>query len=215
MLNLEYTFHDVDQNSDQWFQMRSGKMTSSNLGKVMASYGKPFGEPAKKYAVDIAIGQITGKAVGGGYSNEHMQRGTEQEPIARMLYETEMFCDVSNGGFFDLGFVGCSPDGMVFEDGLIEIKCVIPSVHYANIKRAKVDPAYKWQCFGNLMFTGREWIDFVSYCADFPIDKQLYIHRMHKEDYQEEFKQISNRLEDFELLVAESKKTIEESDYIN
>ena len=206
-------FHDIEQNSDDWFQMRSGKLTSSNLGKVMANYGKAFGEPAKKYAVNIAIEQITGKPIPSDYTNDHMQRGHEQEPIARMLYEDETFCSVTNGGFFDLGFVGCSPDG-ICEDGLIEIKSVITNIHYANIKRQTVDPAYKWQCIGNLKFTELEWIDFISYCADFPEDKRLFVHRLRKENLAEEFKQIDSRIDEFESLVYDTKKIILDSDYL-
>ena len=79
-----FEFYDVEQNTDAWLQLRAGKLTSSNLGKVMANYGKAFGDPAKKLAVQIAIEQITGKPQESGYSNDHMDRGHEQEPIARI-----------------------------------------------------------------------------------------------------------------------------------
>lgn len=207
-------FHDVDQNSDEWFKLRGGRLTSSKLGTIMANFGKAFGDPAKKYAVNVAIEQITGEAISSTYSNEHMERGHEQEPIARAAYEDEFFCEVDNGGFFDLGFVGCSPDGLVGDTGLIEIKSVIGSVHYANIKRQAVDPAYKWQCIGNLKFTSREWIDFISYSADFPEDKQLFVVRMHKKDLQQEFEMIDQRIKQFEALVKQTKETIQQSDYL-
>lgn len=207
-------FHDVDQNSDEWFELRGGRLTSSKLGTIMANFGKAFGEPAKKYAVNVAIEQITGEAISSSFTNEHMERGHEQEPIARAAYEEYFFCDVTNGGFFDLGFVGCSPDGLVGDTGLIEIKSVIGSVHYANIKRGAADPAYKWQCIGNLKFTGRDWIDFVSYSADFPEDKQLFVVRMHKKDLQQEFEMIAQRIEQFEKLVNETKEMIMHSAYM-
>ncbi|TDI70251.1 MAG: YqaJ-like viral recombinase [Bacteroidetes bacterium] len=210
-----FDFHDVEQNTDEWYQLRGGKLTSSNLGKIMANYGKAFGEPAKKYAVDIAIEQITGQAIASNYTNEHMQRGHEQEPIARMLYEQETFCDVSNGGFFGSDFVGCSPDGLVSEDGVVEIKCVIGSVMFSNIKRMNVDPAYKWQCIGNVKFTGRKWIDFVSYCADFPEANRLFIYRLNAGDLEDEFKMIDSRIAEFKLLVCETKSKILDTNYIN
>ena len=134
-------FYDVEQNSDIWYALRAGKLTSSNLGKVMANFGKAFGEPAKKLAVQIAIEQITGQPISNDYSNAHMERGHEQEPIARMLYEEETFSTVSNGGFYGSDTLSCSPDGLVFDCGVIEIKSVIESVHYANVKRQNVDPA--------------------------------------------------------------------------
>ena len=179
----------------------------------MANYGKAFGEPAKKYAVNIAIEQITGNAISSGYSNEHMERGHEQEPIARMLYEDEYFCDVDNGGFYEDGEVGCSPDGSVGAGGAIEIKSVIATTHYANVKRGALDPAYKWQCHGNLLFMGREWLDFVSYCADFPEDKQLFIHRITKENSAKEFEMINYRIDEFKDLIASSKELILNNSY--
>lgn len=208
-----FEFHDVDQNTDEWFAMRAGLLTSSKLGTIMANYGKAFGEPAKKYAVNIAIEQITGKPIASSYSNEHMERGHEQEPIARMLYEEETFSEVSNGGFFESEFVGCSPDGLVYDDGVIEIKSVISSVHFANIKRQNIDPAYKWQCIGNLKFTDRIWIDFVSYCEEFPEDRRLFVKRLHKDGCDEEFAMIDARITEFKKLVDDTKVLILNSNY--
>ena len=208
-----FKFIDVDQNSDEWFALRAGRLTSSKLGVIMANYGKAFGDPAKKYAVNIAIEQITGQPIASTYTNEHMERGHEQEPIARMLYEEENFCDVTNGGFFESEFVGCSPDGLVSDSGVIEIKSVIAPVHFANIKRQNVNPAYKWQCVGNVKFTGREWIDFVSFCADFPADKQLFVKRLVAADLTEEFAMIDTRIAEFKTLVAETKQLILDSNY--
>jgi len=201
-------FHDIDQNTDTWLDMRSGKVTGSAISKIMANYGKAFGEPAKKLAVDIAIGQITGRAHGDNYTNAHMDRGHEQEPIARALYEEERFCDVLNGGFYDNGFTGCSPDGRVGEEGLIEIKSVIPSVQYATLKRNGVDPSYKWQVNFNLKETGCEWIDYVSFCLDFPEGKRLITYRVYAKDQAEEFRMIDDRLSDFKLIVDQVKADI-------
>jgi len=209
-----FEFHDVDQNTDEWFAMRAGLLTSSKLGTVMANYGKAFGDPAKKYAVNIAIEQITGQPIPSTFSNDHMERGHEQEPVARMLYEEETFSEISNGGFFGSDFIGCSPDGLAYQDGVIEIKSVISSVHFANVKRQTVDPAYRWQCIGNLKFTGRDWLDFISYCSEFPDGKRLYVHRIHKEQLTEEFQMIDDRVELFKDLVDSTKETILNSNYL-
>jgi len=207
-------FHDIPQNEEIWFDMRAGKLTSSKLGVVMANYGKAFGEPAKKYAVSIAIEQITGRAIPSNYTNEHMERGHQQEPLARMAYEDQTFSEVTNGGFYDLGFVGCSTDGFV-DDGVIEIKSVIDSVHFANVSRCNVDPAYKWQCIGNMKFTGRPWLDFISYCDTYPQDQKLFIYRLHKARYAEEYKMIDLRIVEFYALVNKTKQQIIESSYVN
>lgn len=206
-------FLDIQQNTDEWLQLRAGRLTSSKLGVIMAYYPKAFGEPAKKYAVNIAVEQITGKPISNSYSNSHMDRGHEQEPIARMNYENELFCDVDNGGFFSNKFLGCSPDGLVGDDGVIEIKSVVASTHFANIKRQGIDPAYKWQCIGNLLFTGRKWLDFISYSAEFPDDKNLFVCRIHAEDLKEEFDSILTRIKRFEILVAEIKDLMLTSNY--
>ncbi len=206
-------FHNVQQNSEEWFVLRAGKLTSSNLSKVMANLGKAFGEPAKQLAVNIALEQITGKPAGESYSNHHMERGHEQEPMARLAYEEDQFCTVANGGFFDFGFQGCSPDGLVGDIGVIEIKSAIPSVHYARVKRQALDPQYKWQCIANLYLTGRDWLDFISFCPDFPEEKRLFIHRIHKGQFDKAFADIEARVEDFQTLVTFTKETILESEY--
>lgn len=201
-------FHDILQNNDDWLLMRAGKATGSAIAKIMANYGKSFGDPAKKLAANIAVEQLTGKNISSNYTNEHMQRGHEQEPIARMLYEETYFCDVANGGFFDNGFTGCSPDGLVEDNGVIEIKSVIASVQYATLKRGTYDPAYKWQLNFNLKETERDWIDYASFCQEFPDNRKLIVYRMNKDEQQEEFKMIDDRLAEFKKLVDEVKRDI-------
>lgn len=202
-------FHNVEQNTDEWFAMRAGKLTGSAISKVMANDGKAFGDPAKKLAVVIALEQIRGVPIGSSYSNEHMQRGHEQEPIARQLYEQEYFCSVSNGGFYDNGFCGCSPDGHPDPEGLIEIKSVIATVQYATMKRRAPDPAYKWQQIFNLMNTGCKWIDYVSFCADFTDRKRLLVYRTERSQVRNEISQMKNRVEQFKRFVDEVKREIE------
>lgn len=205
-------FIDMQQNTDEWFEARSGKLTSSKLSVVMANYPNKFGEPAKSYASEISIERITGKKLKShGYNNEHMRRGHEQEPIAKSFYEDEYFCDVENGGFFSSDFVGCSPDGLISDDGVIEIKSVIPSVQFKNITRKNIDPAYKWQCWGNLMFTGRKYLDFISYCDDFPEDRKIFVCRIYAKNLSSEFEMIKDRIDQFKKLVDEKSKTIKET----
>lgn len=203
-------FLDVDQNTDEWLQLRAGKLTSSSLSKVMANYGKAFGNPGKDLAVEIAIEQITGTYRPSTYTNAHMERGHQEEPIARMLYEDQTFCEVKNGGFFYEGDLGASPDGLVDDDGVIEIKSAIPSVHFGRLKRNGLDPTYKWQCWQNLKISGREWIDFISYCADFPMGKRLFVHRTYAKDCAEQFSQIDSRVSEFMAEVKIAKSIIED-----
>ena len=201
-------WHDVEQNTDSWSALRLGKATGSNFGCIMANDGRAFGEPARRYALQIALERLTGKKAEFSFSNEHMERGHEQEPVARMLYEEEFFVDVTNGGFFDHGDYGDSPDGLVGNDGVVEIKSVIASTHYATLQRRGFDPAYRWQMVGHLDCTGRAWCDFVSYCADFPADLQLIVWRIKRADFLPELSRLAERRAEFLGLVRETVATI-------
>lgn len=207
-MNVIAKWHDVEQNSDEWENLRLGKITSSNFDIIMANYGKAFGESAKKYALKLALERIKNCKSEYNFSNAHMKRGHEQEPIARMLYEDLYFTEVTNGGFFDCGFYGDSPDGLVGDDGFIEIKSVIDTTHYANIKRGTIDPSYKWQVIGHLDCTGREWCDFISYCADFPENTQILVYRMHRHQFEQEIKMLRARREKFNEYVEQIKQQI-------
>lgn len=202
---------DVAQNTDEWINLRSGRIGGSAIGKIMANFGKAFGNPAHDVALNIALEKITGIAQENGYSNPHMERGHEQEPVARALYEEMTFCSVSNGGYFYSGYIdGCSPDGLVMDDGMVEIKSVIASVHFATIKRGAFDPKYKWQLIYNMMVSGRDWIDYVEYCSEFPEGKQLFIQRLYIKDYLGETEKVKTRLSEFCKLLSDKIKTIEQ-----
>lgn len=196
-------WHDVEQNTGAWLDLRMGKATASSFGIVMANEGKAFGDPAKRYALDLALQRLTGRRAQ-GFSNAHTERGHAQEPIARDRYEQLTGEWVSNGGFFDCGTHGDSPDGLVNDDGVLEIKSVIAPTHYDTICREAPDPAYKWQLTGHLLCTGREWVDFASYCADFPDSSNLIVYRMHRADVQDQIERLAARLAEFEQLVQKT-----------
>ena len=203
-------FIDINQatETDEWLALRVGKVTSSGLSKVMANFGKAFGPPAKEYAAKVALEQITGKSNGDHFMSAHMERGHIEEPIARALYEEKYFCEVSNGGFFDNGKTGDSPDGLLYKDGVLEIKSVIGHVQLSTIKRGGFDPKYKWQLVFHLRETGRDWVDYVSFSSDFPEGDRLYDFRVDRDFFKEEFKMVDERLEEFFLLVEANKKVI-------
>src|SRR5699024_12459229 len=95
-----------------------------------AHYGKPFGQPARRYAVEIALERITGVEQGKSFYNSAMERGHMLEPLARKRYELEYFCTVTNGGFFVADEYGGSQDGVVGDEGGFVIKSAIQVTHY-------------------------------------------------------------------------------------
>lgn len=204
-------FHDVPQNSEEWDALRLGKATASKFACFMANDGKAFGEPAKEYALQLALERITGRKAEFSFQNAHMERGHEQEPMGRALYEERTFSTVTNGGFFCHGEYGDSPDGLIGTDGVYEGKAVIAKVHYANIRRGSFDPSYKWQLVGHMECTGRQWVDFCSYCADFPDDNQLYISRLWRGEFEAEIQRLQERRAEFLALVQTTLNDIRES----
>ncbi|AZS50433.1 YqaJ-like viral recombinase [Entomomonas moraniae] len=201
-------WHNIQQNSEEREQLRLGKVTASNFGTIMANDSGAFGETAKRYALQLALEIINNQKAEYSFTNQHMERGHEQEPIARMLYENEYFIDVTNGGFFDCGDYGDSPDGLVNDDGVIEIKSVIASTHYATLKRKSFDPSYRWQLIGHLDCTGRDWVDFISYCSDFPEHKQLIVYRLNRSECEQDIERLVNRRKMFIELVKNTVKEV-------
>ncbi len=181
-------FVNVIQNTQEWFDLRMKKATSSNFGKIMANYGKAFGKPAIEYAEKIALEYVTGKRdESANFTNGYMERGSDLEPVAIELYERETLYSTSNGGFNiedseDEILLGDSPDANVGKEGCLEVKCVIPKTQWKRIKKGGFDSAYKWQIHGHIWIGKKEWCDFVSYCPEMPKNKQLHIFRVEKDD---------------------------------
>jgi len=203
-------WHDVPQNTDEWMDMRIGRIGGSSIKYIMANFGKAFGNPAHKFALQMAQEQIDHKPHGDDYSNDDFDRGHEYEPVARDKYEETTFSEVSNGGYYTEGpDIGISPDGRVYDDGLIEIKTRKQHIFFDTIRRGKYDPSEKWQLFFNLKVSGREWIDYVEYCPEFIEGKRLFIDRLYAKDIKDEFSMIDTRLAEFRALVEEKKAVIE------
>ena len=174
----------VDQGSDEWFRLRMGKITSSNFSKIMANYGKAFGNPAIQYAQRVAIEGKTNISIE-TFTNEWMEKGIELEQEAREAYEMAMFVDVLPGGFCESGRFGSSSDGLV-GDGMVEIKCPKYSTHFERLVKGGYDTAYQWQIRGQMWIYDKPWCDFTSYCPDFPHNKQLYIFRVERDKAEED-----------------------------
>lgn len=170
----------VEQGSEEWHRLRCGLVTASEFGAVLA---KGQGKTRAAYLRRVVAERLTGK-VAESYSNAHMQRGSEQEALARLAYEARSDLVIESGGFFrnsDLK-IGCSPDGLIGDDGGIEIKCAIPTTQVEALLRGAYPPEHGPQVQGCLWLTGRKWWDFVSFCPDMPAPLRCYIFRVERDD---------------------------------
>lgn len=156
--------HNVIQNSEDWFKIRSGKFTASSFGDLFASKSTLTYEKAIfKVAYERLVGETPES-----FSNEWTDRGHELEPLARDAYEVETFNLVEDAGFFELNdWVGCSPDGLIGADGMIEIKCPAYNTFIWYINSGKLPSTYFYQVHGQMYVTGRQWVDFVAYHPPF------------------------------------------------
>ena len=151
------------QGSDEWLQSRLGKPTASNFGKLITPTGKPSAS-AEGYINELIAQRITGE-LPEFYKSDAMERGNELEPAAKALYEFTYGVEVSEVGLclHDEFECGASPDGLVGDDGGLEIKCPLPHNHIAYLREGVVPGKYIPQIQGCLWITGREWWDFMSY----------------------------------------------------
>ncbi len=206
--------YKIDQNTDEWYNLRKGKITSSKQPTIMANFGKAFGTPAIEYAEKIALEIVTDVIdETSQYTNSFMQRGHDLEPIAIQRYEMENFTTVENGGFFTLEDnhsikIGDSPDGLVGEDGCIEVKSVIAKTQWKRIKKGGIDTTYKWQIQSHLWVTGRKWCDFISFCPEMPENKQLIVVRVERDEAM--ISQLIERNKEFRALIEEHIKLLKE-----
>ena len=154
------TFHDVEQGTEAWLKLREGMITASKFSDVM---GKGVGR--NNYMMSLVTERLTGLPTA-YYTNSAMEWGTETEPQARAHYELMHDVDVMQTGFVTndkYPGVGISPDGMIGDEGLIEIKCPNSSTHFDYILKGKLHAKYKAQVQGQLWITERMWCDFVSF----------------------------------------------------
>lgn len=156
----------VEQRSPEWFNLRIGKFTASTFKNLFAGSNT---QTYKNEIYRVVFERLTKKSPE-NVVTEYMQRGTELEPEARSVYELETGNNVKEPGFFELNeWIGASPDGLIREDGLIEIKCPKYSTMIEYMIKNKVPSEYIWQIQGQLWVTERKWCDFVAYHPDLPI----------------------------------------------
>ena len=171
---------EIEQGTDAWFQARLGKATGSRIADIVAKTKTGYSTSRENYMAQLICERMTGK-VAESYSNSAMQWGTETEPLARDAYEVKTGLTVNQIGFVDhptILMTGASPDGLVGDSGMIEIKCPNTATHIETLLSGKVPTKYITQMTWQMCCTGRHWTDFVSYDPRLPENLQLFIKRV-------------------------------------
>jgi putative phage-type endonuclease len=171
----------VDQGTEEWKLLRLGKLTASRMADAMA---KPETAARKNYIAQLVAERLTGQ-VAESFTNAAMAHGTEFEPIARAEYEIMTGNDVNLIDFVNhptLEWCGASPDGLLLDDGLIEIKCPNTATHIDYLLGQKPPAKYVPQMALQLICTGRKWCDFASYDPRMPEKHRLFVVRYQPTD---------------------------------
>jgi putative phage-type endonuclease len=206
---------NIEQRTDDWFSARLGKVTASSLHKVLARTKTGYGADRANYLTQLVLERVTNTKAE-GYVNSEMQWGIDQEPFARATYEAHRGVLVDEVGFVPHPIIemsGASPDGLVGDDGMVEIKC--PSSKTAlecwlsdNPVESKYFAQMQWQ----MRCAGRAWCDYVVFDPRMPQKAQLFIHRVERDDnwIDETEKEVVKFLAEVDAKVAALKKIIGE-----
>lgn len=173
----------MQQGSAEWFAARLGKVTASRVADVVAKTKSGPSASRKNYAAELILERLTGQATE-TFTSAAMQWGIDTEPQARAGYEFLTDSTVETVGFIDhplIDMSGASPDGLVGNDGLIEIKCPIPATHLDTLRSGKVPERYITQMQWQMACTGRAWCDFVSFDPRFPENLQMFRERIERD----------------------------------
>lgn len=171
-----------EQGSQEWLQERCGKVTASRIADLMARTKTGWGASRTNYASQLICERLTG-CVAPAFTNAAMIHGTETEPEARRAYEFSVDRDVQLVGFVPhpkIGMAGASPDGLVGEDGLLELKCPNTATHIETLLLGDVPDKYFKQMQFQMACTGREWCDFASYDNRLPERMRLFVTRVNR-----------------------------------
>lgn len=175
---------EIIQGSPEWFALRAGRVTASRIGDLMRRTQKGWGADRKHYLAKLVAERITGKPMA-QRKVLSLERRLEIEPEARRAYEFYSDNTVTEVGFIEhptIPNAGASPDGLIGEDGGLELKCCDTPAHIEMLISGVIDPDYILQCEFGMACTSRSWWDFASYDPLMPEDLKLFVHRIHRDD---------------------------------
>lgn len=174
---------DVEQGSDEWRLARLGKVGASMVADATARTKTGWGASRANLAARLVAERLTG-SLSETYSNDAMRWGTEKEPEAREFYSFVFGLDVRQVGLVlhpTIDMAVASPDGLIGDDGLVEIKCPNTATHIETLLSGKPDPRYTKQMQWQMACTGRQWCDWVSYDPRMPDEMRLFVQRVNRD----------------------------------
>lgn len=175
---------EITQGSPEWFALRASKVTASRIGDVMRRTKTGWGADRKHYLAKLVAERITGKPMA-QRAVASLERRLEIEPDARAAYEFYSDSTVTLAGFIEhptIPNAGASPDGLIGEDGGLEIKCCDTPAHIEMLITEQIDPDYVLQCHFGMACTGRSWWDFASFDPMMPEDLKLKVIRIPRDE---------------------------------
>lgn len=173
----------MNQGSPEWLQARCGLVTASRVADVLAQIKSGEAASRRDYRAQLVAERISGRPTE-SFTNAAMQWGTDNEPIARASYELERDISVDQVGIVihpEIVLAGASPDGLVGDDGLVEIKCPNTATHIEYALSGKPPAKYQPQMLWQMACTGRKWCDFVSFDPRMPEGMRLFIVRFDRD----------------------------------
>lgn len=209
------TWHDIPQRSDEWHSLRCGKVTASRIADVVAMTKTGWGASRQNYRAELVVERLTGVQFERFVSAE-MRRGSELEPHAIAAYEWYSDVTVQMVGFVDhprIPMSGASPDGLVGEHGLVEVKIPNSATHLDTLLGVPFDKKYVDQVQWQMACTGREWCDLASFDPRLPESMRLFVKRIVRDEKRiAELEQaVKVFLGEIETIVAELKGKYEEA----
>lgn len=174
----------MEQRSEAWFTAKAGKFSASEMADLLSGGGKKVTATRTNLIARKVAERLTG-VMEQGYTSAAMQHGIDHEDDARDLYFVHRELPIEEEGFIDhpaIPYSGCSPDGMVSGDGLVEIKCPNTATHIEYLRTKKVPNKYLYQMQWQMACTGRQWCDFVSYDPRMPEHLCLLVIRVPRDD---------------------------------
>lgn len=171
------------QGTDEWLAARVGKVTASRVADVVAKTKSGWGAARANYMAELIAERLTGTPAG-SFTNAAMQWGTDTEPQARAAYEFVSDVEVVEVGLIPhptIADSAASPDGLVGDDGLVEIKCPNTATHIDTLLGQKVPAKHMTQMQWQMACTGRQWCDFVSFDPRMPEHLSLFMQRVERD----------------------------------